>query len=145
MTVTIAKAIAAANIGPAVPKERRHIKGAEKYRHVFKDGHTEEHIEEVLEPMELVTGLRLIVIYDYNDLWGTGGDSNIAVLKDGKLYECPDAIRDFLYDGEGEVEALKGPFTLNRGEYKDKRKLPEMIDGFEYTRVWKNEPDKELD
>lgn len=119
----------------------------ERYRYAFKDGHTDDDAEEVLGPMSRITGLELILIFAFTDMWSTGGDSNMAVLQDGKLYDCPDVILNFLYEGEGDIADLTQQFKLERGEYKGKRKLPEPAgDGLlQHVYVWEHCPDREMD
>jgi hypothetical protein len=130
-----------------VTPEQRKKPSPERYRHAFKDGHTDDDAEYVLGPMSKITGLNLVLIFAFTDAWSTGGDSNMAVLQDGKLYECPDPILEFLYEGEGGIADLTQKFKLERGEYKGKRKLPEPADdGLKHhVYVWENCPDKEMD
>ena len=83
----------------------KQTKTLESFRNTFKDGHTNDDVRHVLKEVSKLVGLHLIVVWSFRDMWGIGGDNDMAVLDDGKVYECPPEITAFLYQGDGDIAA----------------------------------------
>lgn len=75
----------------------------EACRGTFKDGHTSEDVDHVLSVVEEATGLHAVVLWDFHDIYGCGGDSCIYLIEDDKLYGCSKELSDFLYERENKI------------------------------------------
>lgn len=107
----------------------------ESYRGCFKDGHTSEEADKTFFSLSPILGLPLVIIWEYCDMWGTNGDNDIVVMKDGKIFECPLKIIQFLYEGIGKVEDL---VSLSAGKPCYENKIPIGITPFNYA--WNYQP-----
>jgi len=74
-------------------------KTVSRHLNIFAQGHTPEDISKVLPDISRRCALHLVQVWAFNDFYGCGGDSQLCVLKDGKFYNCPQVIVDFLYEG----------------------------------------------
>lgn len=77
-------------------------------RGVFADGYTDDLVRDVLPPVSTAVGLPLAVVWAFDDCWSLGGDSELLVVEDGRLWELPDGLWEYLTDP---TSAL-GPQTL---------------------------------
>jgi len=69
-----------------------------------RKGHTSDDVAFDLDPLSEWTGLNLVVLWDFEDMWGIGGNSEYAVVVPGKagLYEAPSEISEYLFHEPGE-------------------------------------------
>ena len=69
-----------------------------------RGGHTDEDVNSDLKPLSAWTGLFLVCLWDFDDIWGIGGNSEYAVVVPGKkgLYEAPSEISEFTFLEEGD-------------------------------------------
>jgi|GEM_PF-6398963 len=81
---------------------QQRIEELEELRGTFADGHTDDDVDSVLADIERLTGLECRVVWDFEDMWGIGGDSELFCYKESTrtLWEVPSALNDFLYDPE---------------------------------------------
>ena len=68
-----------------------------------RGGHTDTDVNADLSALSAWTGLRLVCLWDFDDIWGLGGNSEYAVQVRGKrgLYEAPGEIAEFLFWEKG--------------------------------------------
>ncbi len=117
----------------------------EACRGTFKKGHTSEDVDHVLDIVKKTTGLHAVVLWDFQDMWGCGGNSCIYLLVDGKLYDCPEELSAFLYDPDNEVK-LEEVKEAKRGSYFGKAETVrgrQAITAYNYAEV--SRPGKEMD
>ena len=111
----------------------------EQFRHAFENGHTDGDVRVVLKAMSEISGHHCVMVWEFRDRYGCGGDSHIAVKDGQSLRMCPEVISRFLYDGEGDASSLIGPGAI---EPRDVSEMPRRIDAYNYA--WHDEPDQEL-
>jgi hypothetical protein len=89
-----------------------------KLRGAFEMGHTTYDVDLVLEEVERLTGLTCRVVWAFEDMWGTGGDSELFCYKEAThtLWQVPEALNDYLYNPETQV-APDDLLTLTPGAY----------------------------
>ena len=85
--------------------------------------------------------MHLVQVWAFNDFYGCGGDSQLCVLKDGKFYNCPGVIVEYLYEGvDAPLDAASNswlPLTRLSG-----RRPQHEINKHNYA--YRNNPAKEL-
>jgi hypothetical protein len=105
-----------------------------------RGGHTEEDATHDLKILSPWCGLQLVALWDFQDWWGAGGNSQYAVVKPGKdgLHEAPGEIFNHLWGEEEEPnpQALQG---LKPGRFIKGSKKFNQID----THNWAKETAKE--
>lgn len=80
------------------------------------DGWTSEELNVALPALSAVVGVELAVLWEYQDQWGFGGDSElVAVTEDGSLAEPPVGVQRYLVDGDVPLASLgrtAGPLRI---------------------------------
>jgi hypothetical protein len=112
----------------------------EALRGTFHMGHTDDDVNSVAEDLMDTLGIDLIVVWDFEDMWGFGGDSDIFVAEGINLYEAPDGLFDFLHEKDSEV-TIEHLVNAKRG--KRAKKPPFRSDYHNWS--WRCNPNKELD
>jgi hypothetical protein len=80
----------------------------ETFRGTFRNGHTDDDATSTLGEIKEITGRHFAIVWAFDDMWGLGGNSEIAEVSDhGRLRDCPSAWTDFLYDPENRVTAAE--------------------------------------
>ena len=79
----------------------------EVFRSTFKMGHTNDDARWVLGRVRDITGRHFAILWDFNDCWGLGGNSEMVEIDDdeGRLREAPSAWWEFLYEETNAVAA----------------------------------------
>lgn len=86
----------------------------EPFRGVFRDGWTDEDIQETLPQVSDAVGQRVVCVWEREDWWGCGGSSTLAVVVDGgKLAPVPVELWDYLVEAEGTAEAVLSAFPVS--------------------------------
>lgn len=68
---------------------------------VFADGWTEDDISSVLADVSERLGRQLVCVWEYTDLYGCGGHSDLAQIgPDGTLLQIPAGLWELLVDGD---------------------------------------------
>ena len=117
----------------------------EQYRGTFHNGHTSEDVEVVLEPLSEYLGVEVCVAWDFEDMWGAGGNSEL-LISNGKQYnDAPSDLIEFLYEPGNKVDVvqLKRDLWKRRGRYRGCDTWQEAEHPFNITR--RRAIDKELD
>ena len=117
----------------------------EACRGTFKDGHTSEDVDHVLNVVKQSTGQHAVVLWSFHDVYGCGGDSCIYLLDDDKLYDCPEELSEFLYEPGNDV-TVEEIQQATRGKYFGKA---ETVSGRQaitaYNYAEKSDPSRELE
>ena len=114
----------------------------EDFRGAFAKGHTEEDVFNAFADIKALTGAHLVVVWAFRDMWGLGGDSNLAMVgPDGLLYEAPAGWSSFLYDKGSEVPA-DSLAALQPAEALDGRDRLIQVGAYNYT--WQEDLRAEL-
>jgi hypothetical protein len=67
----------------------------------FADGWTSEELNVALPAISAAVGVELAVLWDYQDVWGFGGDSSlVAIDSSGQLREAPVGAGRYLTAGD---------------------------------------------
>jgi hypothetical protein len=78
----------------------------EQFRAAFNMGHTDEDATSVLGAIYESIAIRLSILWDFNDMWGVGGNSMIVMIdEDGRVREAASAWTTFLYEEDNQVSA----------------------------------------
>lgn len=71
----------------------------------FSDGYDDGDVDATLPPLSEATGLLFAVVWDYVDMLGPGGDSEIVVKRDGRWFTASDALVRHLH-GDSPADEL---------------------------------------
>lgn len=104
-------------------------------------GVTNDMMKSIGSTIEEVTGVRVVLVWDFFDMWGFGGNSEWAVVaKNGQLREIPEGWFDFLWDGsDADIREL---FSRPAGAVFPR--WQRLIESEAYNYVRKESPTEEL-
>ena len=109
---------------------------AGRLRGAFHNGYTPDTANQVLGPVSWANGRRLVVVWDYLDDFGPGGDSDVfAVGIDGRIRPIEPELLAFLLDERGPGADLVLASLDQRGAaWEDPTGFTEL-DGHNFARV----------
>jgi len=114
-------------------------------RGVFQEGHTSEDVDYILPIVSEFTGHHLVVVWDLNDTYGPGGDSQLCVEKGERLFSVPEAIHDWLYDEEAAgIMGTSDLLSLPLDEEPAEKNFPRYRIS-DHNLSWESCPNEELD
>lgn len=112
----------------------------EQLRGAFAGGHTDDDIRNAGKDILETLGLRIVVVWAYDDMWGFGGDSDIFIADaQDRLYEMPEPLSAFLSE-KGNRMTLASLAECRRGK---RVKRPGHRDDF-HNWAWRMNRRKEL-
>jgi hypothetical protein len=107
----------------------------EEFRSTFKMGHTDDDARRVLRRVREITGRHFAILWDFNDCWGLGGNSEMVEIDGdgGRLREAPCAWCEFLYE-EGNAVAADELSEARAGRVHPHWKAIHCEDDFNFYR-----------
>lgn len=113
-----------------MPKIEGRLRGA------FQEGYTPDAVNQVLGPVSWANGQRLVVLWEYIDDYGPGGDSDLrAVGVDGRLRELHPEVLAFLFDEQGPgADLVVASLDQRRAAWQDPTGFTEL-DGHNFARL----------